>query len=196
MSTKRKADAARRNGAKSRGPITAEGKAASARNAIKHGLTSEVVVLETEDSEAFEQLLAAYTARWQPADQAEADLVQDMAVARWRLYRTCTFETALIDLELKNQQERIDKLYEEIIPSSRAALAFSWLADRKRGLTVLGRNEARLERTLHRAAAELRVLQAERALYDIDLPENENFQNEPTGVQLESNQQPAADENA
>ena len=39
-----RAEASRKNGARSRGPGTAEGKARSARNALKHGLTADAAV--------------------------------------------------------------------------------------------------------------------------------------------------------
>ena len=42
-------EASRRNGARSRGPITAEGKASASRNALKHDLTAmHHLVLEDE----------------------------------------------------------------------------------------------------------------------------------------------------
>jgi hypothetical protein len=56
MPSKRKSETARRNGAKSRGPVTEDGKRASSRNSLKHGIHSTVVVLPHEDEEAYDQL--------------------------------------------------------------------------------------------------------------------------------------------
>jgi len=86
MSTS-KSDAARTNGAQSHGPITPEGKAKSALNSLRHGLTAKAVVLGDESQEAYDALLAAYTDRFQPADQVELDLVESMTLSRWRLRR-------------------------------------------------------------------------------------------------------------
>ena len=48
------AQANRLNAQSSTGPRTAAGKAASAKNALTHGLTSKQVVLDTEDASAFD----------------------------------------------------------------------------------------------------------------------------------------------
>ena len=49
MTTEAKIEANRANAQHSTGPRTEEGKAASSRNALKHGLTSFTVLLPTED---------------------------------------------------------------------------------------------------------------------------------------------------
>jgi hypothetical protein len=54
------AEASRRNGARSRGPKTPEGKARSAQNALKHGMRAQkYVVLPEEDAAEFTALEAA-----------------------------------------------------------------------------------------------------------------------------------------
>jgi hypothetical protein len=55
-----RAEASRRNGAKSRGPKTPEGKARAAQNALKHGMRAQkYLVLPEEDAGEFAGLEAA-----------------------------------------------------------------------------------------------------------------------------------------
>jgi hypothetical protein len=53
MSSERKINANRINGAKSHGPVTPEGRLASSRNSLVHGLLSEAIILEGESAERF-----------------------------------------------------------------------------------------------------------------------------------------------
>ncbi|MCC6362637.1 MAG: hypothetical protein IT165_03885, partial [Bryobacterales bacterium] len=92
-----RAEASRINGAKSRGPVTPEGKARSSQNALKHGLASRAVVLFNESHEEYDALLLEYRTLYKPMDQYEADRVTDIVNARWRIRRIQRFETAVID---------------------------------------------------------------------------------------------------
>ena len=59
-SSARRIVGSRANGALSLGPITAEGKARSAQNALVHGLTANTVVLSMESREQFDALADRY----------------------------------------------------------------------------------------------------------------------------------------
>src|SRR4051794_14226589 len=87
----------RNNGSKSRGPITPEGKAKSAQNSLKHGLTSSRVVLPGESQADYDQLEASLLQTLKPATELEKELVREMTSARWRLRRIEEIETALIN---------------------------------------------------------------------------------------------------
>lgn len=156
MRTNKQILASRRNGARSRGPCTAEGKARSSLNATRHGLNAKVVVLSNEDSEAWEQLLASCLEQWQPASPAELTLVHDIAGARWRLHRLLAMEAATLDHEMDVQRSAVDARYKRIDEPTRCALAFNALTDAGRCLINYGRNESRLRRIIDRASAELR----------------------------------------
>ncbi|MGH9628412.1 MAG: hypothetical protein ACRD7E_08760 [Bryobacteraceae bacterium] len=163
MRTKKQIEASRKNGARSSGPASMEGKARSARNATRHGLSSNVVVLSSENSDAFKELLEAYIDHWQPVGQPELDLVHDIVGARWRLNRTLALESASIDLEMDRQRAHVEEHYARIDEPSRCALAFNALADAGRSLGILSRHEARLRRAIDRAGAELLRLQLQRS---------------------------------
>ena len=92
-----RAEASRRNGAKSRGPKTAEGKARSAQNALRHGLRAEkfLVPLE-EDAAAFEALQAALLAELAPVGAVQTVLAQRVVSAAWRLARADEIEAGVL----------------------------------------------------------------------------------------------------
>jgi hypothetical protein len=77
----------RANARRSTGPRSADGKARSAGNALKHGLTAESATLPCEDRLAHERLRLDLIARHQPEGEAEARLVDDLAFHYSRLAR-------------------------------------------------------------------------------------------------------------
>ena len=83
-----RAEASRRNGAKSRGPKTEEGKARSARNALKHGMRAQkFVVLPDEHGAEFAALEAALVEELAPVGALQVVLARRVAIAAWRLAR-------------------------------------------------------------------------------------------------------------
>jgi hypothetical protein len=187
MRTRKQIEASRRNGARSRGPTTAEGKARSALNATRHGLSSRVVVLANESSDTFDGLLQACIEHWRPATAAELILVHDIAGARWRIHRALAMESATLDHEMDRQRANVDSLYSQIDEPTRCALAFNALVDNGRAITTYGRYETRLRRIIDRAAAELRRLWSERAA-ESPPAQTPFLQNEPGGEQPARNQ--------
>src|ERR1700676_1326460 len=101
-----KSDTARANGAKSRGPTTAEGKEKSSRNSLKHGLTagSGNLLLDCEDPDQFDEILNKLHTIHEPVTAAEIDIVEEMVAARWRIRRMWTIETGLLNAEIVTQQ--------------------------------------------------------------------------------------------
>jgi len=97
MASAAKIRASRLNGAKSRGPITEQGKKKSSLNALKHGLTAKTLVLSNEDHSIFEKLQQTYIDSFQPTNSLELELIHTMAAAEWRMRRAWTVETALAD---------------------------------------------------------------------------------------------------
>jgi hypothetical protein len=91
-----RAEASRKNGAKSRGPKTPEGKARSAQNALKHGMrAAKYVVLPEEDAAEFAELQAAMIEELAPVGALQTVLARRVAVAAWRLARADRIETEL-----------------------------------------------------------------------------------------------------
>ena len=83
-SSSARAEASRRNGARSRGPVTAAGKARSARNATRHGLRARSVLLADESARDFAGLAGALRAELAPVGVLQAELAARVAAAAWR----------------------------------------------------------------------------------------------------------------
>jgi hypothetical protein len=136
MATKKQTAANRRNARKSTGPKTTHGKAASSANALVHGLRArKVVMMEDEDPQEFSKLLAGLQNQYQPQTQTEQDLVDQAALAQWKMARTEVFE---------------DKCYKENPTPAACAAIF----DRMTQIAC------RLERSYAKACRELERLQA------------------------------------
>jgi hypothetical protein len=97
MSSQRKIDSARANGAKSHGPITEEGRKPSSMNALKHGLTARTVVLSNENGDEYTVLLNSYVDNLEPIGPVEMDLVLEMVNAKWQQRRFSNIESQLFE---------------------------------------------------------------------------------------------------
>ena len=163
MPSELKSETARANGAKSHGPKPAEGKEASSLNAIKHGLTAHTLILQCESPEEYQAMLAEHIAIHQPVTPPEKELVDQMAIARWRIRRFVAAETDLIDSEIVRNREKVNKEFAPTDSGVHLAMAIRSLADESRALSLMSRYESRLQRVHDKAYAALRELQQSRA---------------------------------
>ena len=163
MPSELKSETARANGAKSHGPKTAEGKEASSRNAIKHGLTAHTLILQCESPEDYQAMLAEHIAIHQPVTAPEKELVDQMTIARWRIRRFVAAETDLIDSEMVRNREKVNKEFAPTHSGVHLAMAIRSLADESQALSLMSRYESRLQRVHDKAYAALRELQQPRA---------------------------------
>ena len=186
MSSLRRMQASRANGAKSHGPTTPAGLQIASRNALRHGLTAQTVVLTNESATRFEQLLAHYVEHFEPQSEVEMDFVEEMAVAKWRQRRTWSIETATLDHELDQQDPGLAKKYERVDHPTRLVLALESLQQRGPALQLISRYETRLNRHFERALHNLYLVQAKNNF----LPNEPSSESEHASIQPKI-QQPA-----
>jgi len=161
MSSLRKIESARANGAKCHGPITPEGKQRSSANSFKHGLTARTLVLSNEARESFDETVLDYVAELKPRTPSEMHLVREMISAQWRQYRCWAIETSTLDLQMDSQEQELAAKYEKLDEPTRLAIAFQTLAE-NRALATLNRYETGYRRSYHKALATLLALRRER----------------------------------
>lgn len=171
MRTQAQIEASRRNGALSKGPVTPEGKAKSSRNSSTHGLTAATIIVEGESAEKWQQLLDSCIAQFQPATDLEYELVEEIAAARWRIRRSRSVETAMINMQIEKQRNHIDTEYRQPDYSLRHASAIQGLGA---NLALIDRYDIRVRRNFERAVKNFYQLRAKR-----NLEENAFLPDEP-----------------
>ena len=136
--------ASRANGCKSRGPITEEGKRVSSQNAVKHGMLAKFVVINSENEPGFIDLTARLYDELQPQPGIEQDLVNTMAVARWRTTRLWIIEKSSMETQMTRENDQARAAQHK--PGVLAGMAFRSLADNSRTLDLINRYESRYDR--------------------------------------------------
>lgn len=94
-----RAEINRPNAHHSTGPRTLEGKLASSRNSLKHGLASSQLIMPGEDPAEFDALLAGLLAEHQPADVTEELLVHQIAQSWWLTQRALRLQNECFTAE-------------------------------------------------------------------------------------------------
>ena len=140
----------RENAQHSTGPKTPEGKKKSALNALRHGLTGQVVVMPTEDLVLYQSHLNTFEEEYEPKGATEQHLTQALADTSWRLNRVAALETNLLSLAATG-----DPLVDAL------GIAASLEAQCK-ALSNLSMHSQRLSRQFERTVIQLRALQSVR----------------------------------
>src|SRR4051812_24496391 len=161
--TQAQIEASRRNGARSRGPVTEEGKA-RASNALKHGLTAtHHLVLEDEVPDALDALIATVAEETGATSEIEARLARRLAIALWKGERAERIETTLFDAAPKLRPPQAGFPWEEADPLT--------TFDLKRFNAVRG-YQAQQAREISRCLKELRLLRKDALANGKDEPES------------------------
>jgi hypothetical protein len=143
MATDKQSEGNRLGKLKSAGPKPAE-----ERTVLKHGLSR--LVLSTESEADFQALLDSYEAEHKPVTATEKALVEQLATTTWRLRRLHNIEAGLYKLNASNRD---------------GSGHLSLVADGSdKALTILARQQARLERSFHKALRELERMRNKRSV--------------------------------
>jgi hypothetical protein len=146
--TEKQREASRLNGAKSKGPVTPEGKATSSRNHLRSTRLAQSILLDSESVDSFNATALALRRTFRPKDRYEFSLVETMAVASWRRTRLVEMERAAIRMQtLPPDSQALE-------PAARAFLAYR-IANADGSLEHFGRQAARLQREHDRAVDRL-----------------------------------------
>ncbi|MCO5351212.1 MAG: hypothetical protein M9913_09990 [Bryobacteraceae bacterium] len=118
MSKNRKSTSSGRQG----GPKTAEGKARSALNNLKHGRFSRHgSLLKYECDRVFLDTYRHLLAAWAPANRFEANLVQQLAHIEWSLFRCRALETSLLESAFNRQDNSLLRSPQPLDPAIAAS---------------------------------------------------------------------------
>ena len=165
MNTSDRTETNRANAQHSTGPKTDQGKWRSSLNALRHGLTGQIVVMPNEDLAAYRSHLKSFTDEYQPKGATEAQLVQQLADTSWRLNRAASLEATLYTLAAGLGSDPITDAPEPT--KSTIALAAA-LESNAKALMNLSLHSQRLSRQFERTVTQLRDIQKTRQAAERD----------------------------
>jgi hypothetical protein len=145
MATAAQVAASYANAQLSTGPVTAEGKARVAQNALRHGLTAKNLVVREDEHDEFEALRYELHSQIDPQGALESIAFDELFHAAWNLRRFRRLEA-----------EATRGALDDLKSPETAAL-----------LERIARYQGRALRAYSRALAELRTLQTDRTLKDM-----------------------------
>ncbi len=146
---------------KKKGPRTARGKAASSKNARKHGLTSKDVVLPGESAKEFQALRTQLGETLQPLGALEEELVERVLMCMWRLRRAYRVETSIYAQKFQEFDDPLVlRLGQVVAKDSKLGHIYE---NAMTAIDKVTRHETTYERSMYKALHELERLQKARA---------------------------------
>jgi hypothetical protein len=174
----RRQESSRANGAKSRGPVTPEGKARSSRNAYKHGCLAKITTITIEEEDNLLDLQAQYESSFAPRNQPEYDVVTQIAWATFRLQHACAEEASLIGLQMDLDKEEVDEAWDDLADDSRRALAIVACLKESNALSLVQRYIRSLSTQIERSIKLLLLMQKQ----PLPAPPEADVRNEPIPI--------------
>ena len=161
-SSPRQIQASRANGAKSHGPVTPEGKARSSQNARKHGCLAAIITFTPEDERAFNQIHDLYVQRFEPRDQTEHDLVEQIVYCNYQMRQAWAEQASLIGLQVAMDREKVGMEWTAPTELDRRSLALVESLKESNAISLLQRYERSLSNQAERATKMLMELKKHR----------------------------------
>ena len=160
MTSEKQTEANRLNAEKSTGPRTDAGKQRSSLNALRHGLTGQVVLLPDEDIEAYNAFTAAIVTNFSVEGAIEAQLAHSYANFQWRINRVSTLEDNMFSLGLmEGVAENLNLEHPAVHVATSNAKTFRQTAGEFDKLSMYGQ---RLVNQSEKVLKQLKQLQEER----------------------------------
>jgi hypothetical protein len=149
----------RLNALLSPGPTSPQGRVRSSINALRHGLTARVVVLPTEDMNAYKAFSKEIADSLDAQTPVERQFAQTVADNQWRINRIRSIEDGMLGMGHWEAAGNIDTDHVEIHAVMTASRAFR---DNSQAFVNLSIYEQRLHRSMKESLRQLKELQAER----------------------------------
>jgi hypothetical protein len=137
MSTNAQINANQLNAQKSTGPVTPAGTERSSKNATRHGLTGQTLIISPEEREAYQAHVQSYMDHHKPTTQRHIQLVQQLADSHWSVHQAFVLQTnaiALINAITRQMSEAGDPIATAaaVAPATRQLNTYSIYEGRRR----------------------------------------------------------------